>query len=138
MRAATSIGIASCTVYVLPIAQCFFPAIGHLTRSPPSYATTPPMQSSKPNELFESPGWEAIKRELDQVPVFSIANAEGQPIKYRIEKSDASFDVPLFYTHVSDALTELEKTKENTSLSGMDISPYPLGGIFEMWARDTA
>ena len=42
--------------------------------------------SSKPNELFDSAGWESIKLELDQVPVFSVANAEGQPIKYRIEK----------------------------------------------------
>lgn len=38
-------------------------------------------QSSTPNELFDSPGWESIKLELDQVPVFSVANAEGQPIK---------------------------------------------------------
>lgn len=130
--------MASCTVFGLTArtAQSFLPAIGDLSRRPP--LTSNPMQSSKPNELFDSPGWEAIKRELDQVPVFSIANAEGQPIKYRIEKSDALFDVPLFYTHVSDALAELEKAKENTPLSGMDISPYPLGGIFEMWARDTA
>lgn len=127
-------------------ANCFLPARGLLARPrhPSSSSTTshssPVVQSSKtPNELFDSPGWDAIKRELDQIPVFSIANAEGQPIKYRIEKTgDASFEVPLFYTHVSDALAELEKAKENTPLPGMDINPYPLGGIFEMWARDTA
>ena len=148
MRAATSIGMTSCISFALTVgtAHCFLPARGLLARPrhPSSYSTTshssPVVQSSKtPNELFDSPGWDAIKRELDQIPVFSIANAEGQPIKYRIEKTgDASFEVPLFYTHVSDALAELEKAKENTPLPGMDINPYPLGSIFEMWARDTA
>lgn len=148
MRAATSIGMTSCISFALTVgtAHCFLPARGLLARPrhPSSSSTTshssPVVQSSKtPNELFDSPGWDAIKRELDQIPVFSIANAEGQPIKYRIEKTgDASFEVPLFYTHVSDALAELEKAKENTPLPGMDINPYPLGGIFEMWARDTA
>lgn len=94
--------------------------------------------SSKPNELFDSAGWESIKLELDQVPVFSVANAEGQPIKYRIEKKDETFEVPLFYTHVSDALAELDKAKANAPLPGMDINPYPLGDIFEMWAKDSA
>lgn len=96
------------------------------------------MEAATPNELFDSPGWESIKVELDQVPVFAVANEEGNPIKYRIEKKDSSFEVPLFYTHVSDALQELEKAKENTPLPGMDINPFPLGGIFEMWAKDTA
>ena len=89
------------------------------------------LQSSKtPNELFDSPGWESIKKELDQVPIFAVANEEGSPIKYEISKKGESFQVPLFYTHVSDALIELEKAKENTPLPGMDINPYPLGGIF--------
>ena len=110
MRAATSIGMASCISFALTVgtAQCFLPAGGPLARRRPSSATSHSLvqSSKKPNELFDSPGWDAIRRELDQVPVFSIANAEGQPIKYRIEKNDAdaSFEVPLFYTHVSDAL----------------------------------
>ena len=92
-----------------------------------------------PNELFDTPGWESIKAELDQVPIFAVANEQGQPIKYKIEKKDQqSFEVPLFYTHIDDALVELEKAMENTPMPGMDINPYPLGGIFEMWAKDTA
>jgi hypothetical protein len=132
--------MASCVSFALAFgsAHCFLPAKGPLARRHPSSTTSSPLQSSKPNDIFDSPGWAAIKQELDQVPVFSLANAEGQPIKYRIEKSNASFEVPLFYTHVSDALAELEKAKENTPLPGMDISPYPLGDIFEMWAKDTA
>lgn len=92
-----------------------------------------------PNELFDSPGWGTIERELDEVPIFAVANAEGQPVKYRIAKKDASFEVPLFYTHVEDALRELDKAKEHTpTLKGMDVNPYPLGGIFRMWAEDAA
>ena len=102
-----------------------FPSITSKTSSSSS------LQSSKtPNELFGSPGWESIKKELDQVPIFAVANEEGSPIKYEISKKGESFQVPLFFTHVSDALIELEKAKENTPLPGMDINPYPLGGIF--------
>lgn len=117
--------------------QSFLPdKVRHASRRPsPSLSLK---QSSKSNELFDSPGWKSIKQELDQVPMFSVANAEGQPIKYRIEKKDESFEVPLFYTHVSDALAELEKAKKNSPLPGMDINPYPLGDIFEMWAKDSA
>ena len=91
-----------------------------------------------PNHFRSAKHSWSIKLELDQVPVFSVANAEGQPIKYRIEKKDETFEVPLFYTHVSDALAELDKAKANAPLPGMDINPYPLGDIFEMWAKDSA
>lgn len=116
-------------------AHSYSPGKALLARHRPPFALK---QSSKPNDIFDSPGWESIKLELDQVPVFSVANAQGQPIKYFIEKKDRSFEIPLFYTHVSDALAELEKAKENTPLPGMDINPYPLGDIFEMWAKDSA
>jgi len=136
MRISTLLNIGSVMPLLIGSAQSFVPAHGPLAaihRPASSLA-----QSSKPNELFDSPGWGAISQELDQVPVFAVANAEGQPIKYRIERKDSSFEVPLFYTHVEDALGELEKAKENTPLPGMDINPYPLGGIFQMWATDGA
>ena len=104
-------------------------------------STTSPLRaaSQQPNELFDSPGWEGIKQELDQVPVFAVSNAQGHPVKYSLEKKDEKFEVPLFYIFATDAMKELEKAKEqNTSLPGMDINPYPLGGIFEMWAKDGA
>lgn len=66
-------------------------------------------------------------------------------MKYRIDlasKTDGgepnSFEVPLFYTHVDDALEELGKARENKNVPGMDINPYPLGEIFQMWATDKA
>mmetsp|Transcript_5281 Transcript_5281/g.11570 ORF Transcript_5281/g.11570 Transcript_5281/m.11570 type:complete len:264 (+) Transcript_5281:140-931(+) len=100
--------------------------------------------ANEKNVLFDTPGWQSIKKDLDQVPVFACANAEGQPMKYRIDlakktgEEESVFDVPLFYTHVDDALAELKKARESADIPGMDINPYPLGEIFQMWATDKA
>lgn len=122
-------------------AQSFAPVRGPVAirHQPPSSAAMQLQSTMKPNELFDSPGWGPIEEELDQVPIFAVANEAGQPVKYRIEKGDEAFEVPLFYTHVDDALKELDKTKETSpDTKGMDINPYPLGGIFKMWASDEA
>ena len=113
------------------------------SRLRPSVCT---MGESSTNELFDSPGWEFVRKDLDQVPVFACANAQGQPLKYRMEltnklrkeSSDEAFEVPLFYTHVDDALAELIEARKNTPLLGIDINPYPLGQIFQLWAADKA
>eukprot|EP00585_Thalassiosira_rotula_P007449 CAMPEP_0196142442 /NCGR_PEP_ID=MMETSP0910-20130528/11610_1 /TAXON_ID=49265 /ORGANISM="Thalassiosira rotula, Strain GSO102" /LENGTH=254 /DNA_ID=CAMNT_0041403749 /DNA_START=120 /DNA_END=884 /DNA_ORIENTATION=+ len=141
MRASTlSIGVTSWAVFALVIGSAqSFTSVNPPLATYYQPASSKLHQSSKPNELFDSPSWEAIEQELDQVPVFAVANAEGMPIKYSIEKKDSpAFEVPLFYTHVEDALQELEKAKKSTPLPGMDINPYPLGGIFRMWAEDSA
>lgn len=132
---------ASLLAVVIGSAQSFSSHHVPLARihNPAPTSTTQLQASSKPkNELFDSPGWPAIEKELDQVPIFAVANEEGQPIKYKIDKGETSFEIPLFYTHVGDALNELEKAKETNPLPGMDINPYPLGGIFKMWATDSA
>jgi len=133
-------GMALCLFFGLMISSAqSFQSI-HVTSSLVRHSSkSTALQSSEPNELFDAPGWPAIEKELDQVPVFALANAEGQPIKYSIGKSDSeAIEIPLFYTHVEDALAELEKAKESNPLPGMDINPYPLGGIFKMWATDAA
>jgi len=82
------------------------------------------------NELFASDGWGPICAELDQLPIFTVANAEGQPMVYQIELKGETFQVPFFYTDVDDALKELAAAKENTKLGGMDIIPFSLGKAF--------
>lgn len=65
--------------------------------------------------------------ELDQVPIFAVSNVEGQPLKYSIQLSrtkgdgDDTFEVPLFFTHVEDALKELENARKSNPLPGMDM-----------------
>lgn len=106
-----------------PLARAFISTTA--TASSTSMSKTTLKMSS--NELFDSPGWAAIRDELDQVPIFAVANAEGQPLKYSVElakKNDDGkdmFEVPLFYTHVEDALKELENAKKNTPMPGMDM-----------------
>mmetsp|Transcript_19619 Transcript_19619/g.46052 ORF Transcript_19619/g.46052 Transcript_19619/m.46052 type:complete len:252 (-) Transcript_19619:46-801(-) len=93
---------------------------------------------SSPNDLFDAEGWQSIKSELDECPVFAVADDEGNPIKYTIERGGVSKSVPLFYTHVEDAQLELQKAKEKNLIPGIDLNPYPLGEIFQMWAKDDA
>ena len=76
--------------------------------------------------------WEARREDFPLLP----NNPTLTPTS--ITKKDIKVELPLFYTHVDDALAELEKAKENNDFPGMDINPYPLGGIFEMWAKDSA
>lgn len=139
MASIMRIGIVQCTLCALMIGsvQSFLSSRAPLAL-PRQSASASAIHASEPNPLFDSPGWESIKQELDHVPIFAVANEKGQPIKYRIEAKGSSVEIPLFYTHVSDALQELGKAKENTPLPGMDINPYPLGEIFELWAKDEA
>ncbi len=113
--------LLSCVVALLtPSTEAFL-------STTPFHATSSTTSLKSSNELFESPGWAAIRDELDQVPIFAVANAEGQPLKYSVQlakKTDDgkdTFEVPLFYTHVEDALKELESAKENSPLPGMDM-----------------
>eukprot|EP00956_Cyclotella_meneghiniana_P043070 scaffold251692_cov109-Cyclotella_meneghiniana.AAC.1 len=102
------------------------------------------LQSTNPNQLFNSPGWESIREELDQVPVFACANAEGKPMKYAVElgKKDSdekqTYEVPLFYTHVDDALAERDNARKTTPNLDVDICPYQLGMVFQLWASNEA
>ena len=86
-------------------------------------------------EVFKSKGWENIKKELDYVPTFCVANKEGQPIQYEIN------DVPLavFYTDVQEAKIELEEARSGLSeMDGLDLIPFPMGTAFQLWGEDKA
>ena len=111
-----------CYALLVTSSQAFLStSSNHLSPSPP----TTTLKSS--NDLFDTANWGAIREELDQVPIFAVANAEGQPLKYSIELAkknddgDNTYEVPLFYTHVEDALKELENAKNNNPLPGMDM-----------------
>ncbi|CAJ1963781.1 unnamed protein product [Cylindrotheca closterium] len=110
--------------------------------------------SSKPPEtaveLFDSESWKIIKKDLDAVPIFCVANKEGKPVAYSItvkktqdEDEDAepiTFQVPFFYVDVEDAKTELKKVRDSNKEKAeeMDLIPFPLGSAFEMWSNDQA
>lgn len=94
--------------------------------------------ASDNKQLFEMDGWSLIKKDLDRVPIFCVATQEGNPLAYQVNINDSQLTVPFFYCDVNDALTELKGAKNNTSLQGLDILPFPLGNAFELWCKDEA
>jgi hypothetical protein len=65
-------------------------------------------------------------------------------MKYGVElgtKGEAekkTFEVPLFYTHVEDALAERDNARKNTPTLDIEIAPYQLGTVFQLWASNEA
>ena len=82
------------------------------------------------NELFSSDGWESICADLDQLPIFTVANEQGQPIAYEVVRKGESLRVPYFYVDIGDALNALKSARETIQLPGMDLIPFPLGQAF--------
>ena len=86
------------------------------------------------DELFASAGWPAIKKDLDELPVFTVANKKGQPLQYSVGGSA----MPFFFVDLDAAREELLKAKADSNISdmegmeGIDIIPFPLGDAFMM------
>lgn len=82
--------------------------------------------------LFSSAGWPAIKKDLDELPVFTVANKKGQPLQYSVGGSP----MPFFFVDLDAAREELLKAKADSTISdmkgmeGIDIIPFPLGDAF--------
>lgn len=86
------------------------------------------------SELFASAGWPTIKKDLDECPVFTVANKKGQPLQYSV----GGKAMPFFFTDLDAAKEELEKACADSTISDMegmddiDIIPFPLGDAFVM------
>jgi hypothetical protein len=90
-------------------------------------------------DLFASEGWQPIKEDLNQLPVFTVATKEGNPLAYEIETKGKTFSVPCFFCDIEEARKELEDTKQKSgSMERIDLVPFPLGQAFELWAKDEA
>jgi len=56
--------------------------------------------------LFESEGWEIIKKDLDRVPIFAVATKEGNPLAYKVEiKGKGKVDVQVHTCNLSKNYT---------------------------------
>eukprot|EP00977_Amphora_coffeiformis_P016908 scaffold5364_cov164-Amphora_coffeaeformis.AAC.6 len=95
-------------------------------------------EGNSADNLFASEGWKPIEKDLNQVPVFTVATAEGNPVAYQIDVKGKSYTLPFFYCDVDAALTELEASRKVKDMEGMDIVPFPLGKAFQLWAKDEA
>ena len=90
--------------------------------------------SESAEELFASAGWPAIKNDLDELPVFTVASDKGQPLQYSVGGSA----MPFFFVDLDAAREELLKAKADSNISdmegmeGIDVIPFPLGDAFMM------
>jgi hypothetical protein len=96
------------------------------------------MQSS--NDLFSSDAWQAIKKDLDQVPIFTPATAEGHPLAYKIKNAKGTFEVPTFYCDLDAATKELADVRGGmeSGADSIDLIPFPLGQAFQLWSKSEA
>ena len=96
------------------------------------------------DDLFQSDNWKnSIKRDLDQVPIFTVATAEGHPLAYKVENSRGVFEVPTFYCDIEAAKKELSDVKSGMkdqpgAGEGIDLIPFPLGQAFQLWSKSEA
>jgi len=85
------------------------------------------------NELFASDCWKPICEDLDRLPVFTVASAEGKPVIYDVEFRGKTHQVPFFYTDVEAAQLELVRVnaqKSTATMEDIDLMPFPLGQAF--------
>jgi hypothetical protein len=93
---------------------------------------------SSPQEMFNSPGWQPIKKELNSLPIFCCANEKGQPLQYTV---NAETTMPFFYCDVKSAEDELMKARQELPpdiTQNLGIIPFPLGDAFELMANNQA
>jgi len=87
--------------------------------------------ASSSSSLESSPNWKPLKKELDSLPVFCVANGKGQPLQYDVGRTPQAF----FFCDVDNALAELKTAKQETSMIAeeLDIIPFPLGTAFQLY-----
>ena len=91
------------------------------------------------DDLFSKEEWIPIKRDMDQVPVFTVASKEGNPLAYEVVKDGKTYQVATIYCDIEAAKKELEQILEAKGKdSGIDLIPIPLGQAFELWGKDRA
>lgn len=83
-------------------------------------------------DLFNSEGWKGIQKELAPVPVWAVANAEGQPMKCELN----GVTTALFFVDVADAQEELKEAQAAVPDLPLDLVPFPLSEAFQWWCED--
>jgi len=76
----------------------------------------------------ESAGWPSLQAALDKVPVFTIANGEGQPLQYQV----GDRKLAIMYADVVAATKESVTAREQYPDLGSDIVPVGLGVAYKL------
>jgi len=78
--------------------------------------------------ILDAPNWPSVKRVLDELPVFTCANAQGQPLQYE----RGGQPLALFYSCIEACREELKLAKEEWPNLELDIVPIGLGEAFRL------
>ena len=73
-------------------------------------------------------GWKALALQLDRLPAFCVANADGQPLQYEREGKTTA----LFYADVEAAKKELESARAMFPDLGCDLIPVGVGSVYKL------
>ena len=73
--------------------------------------------------ITDSPGWPPLQSMLDALPVFAVANEEGQPVQYTLDGQAKA----LFYADVSEAAAT---AKDQFPELKCDLLPIGLGAAY--------
>lgn len=79
---------------------------------------------------LEGDGWANLQAVLDKLPVFSVANSEGQPLQYQVGQKSLA----LFYADVEAAKAQLTAAQDQNPelMKGCDLVPVGLGNAFKL------
>lgn len=102
-----------------------------------TFARTSSLQDAPQSvdELIATPDiWDPLRESLNTVPAFACTNDQGQPLQYQVGESPLAF----FYLDVDAAKSELEKAKKEVPDLTLNLTPFPLGEVFEMGAKKLA
>lgn len=90
--------------------------------------------SATPPDQFSHQLWPQLKKELDAMPVFTVANERGQPLEYEI----AEKPVAMFYADVKEAQAELKEAQKQYPELQCDLIPVGLGSAYKLSCEGNA
>jgi len=79
-------------------------------------------------DAFASATWPTLQQELDALPVFTVANAQGQPLQYEVGGKQSA----MFYADIGAATAECEKAREEYPELEVDLIPVGLGLAYKL------
>ena len=80
----------------------------------------------------ESDKWPALQGVLDALPVFTVANGDGQPLQYQAQGPTGAGQLAIFYTDVKAAEAQYKVAREQFPDLGCDIASVGLGFAYKL------
>ena len=74
-----------------------------------------------------------LQSSLDNVPLFTVGNEEGQPLQYQVGSGGAEKKVAIFFADVEAAKKQLaDAQSQNPDLKSYDLVPVGLGSAYKL------